>query len=70
MSTHAGFPLLKIIGDKAKVGTVVGFPHGANTTKIKIAEALEVIDNGADTLDLVINISKLKSKIMTTWKMN
>jgi len=52
----------QIIGDKAKVGTVVGFPHGANTTKIKIAEALEEIDNGADDLDLVINISKLKSK--------
>jgi len=52
----------KMIGNRAKIGTVVGFPHGANTTHIKILEALEVIDNGADALDLVINISKLKSK--------
>jgi len=51
----------KIVGNRAKVGTVVGFPHGANTTKIKILEALEEIENGADDLDLVINISKLKS---------
>ena len=50
-----------IVGKRAKVGTVVGFPNGANTTKIKILEALEEIENGADDLDLVINISKLKS---------
>ena len=50
-----------ILGDKAKVGTVVGFPHGANTTKVKIIEGLQAIDDGADKLDLVINISKLRS---------
>lgn len=50
-----------ILGDKAKVGTVVGFPFGANTTAIKIAEGLETIDNGADKLDIVMNIGKLKS---------
>ena len=50
-----------IIGDKAMVGIPIGFPFGANTTKIKIAEALEGIENGADKLDIVLNISKIKS---------
>jgi deoxyribose-phosphate aldolase len=50
-----------LLGNRAKVGTVVGFPFGANTTATKIAEGLECIDNGADKLDVVINISRLKS---------
>lgn len=50
-----------LLRDKAKVGTVVGFPFGANSTATKIAEGLECIANGADKLDVVINISKLKS---------
>jgi deoxyribose-phosphate aldolase len=49
-----------IIGDKAGVGTVIGFPQGANTTKTKIFEGLDAIDNGANELDIVINVSKLK----------
>ena len=50
-----------LLAGKAKVGTVIGFPFGANSTAIKIAEGLECIANGADKLDVVINISKLKS---------
>ena len=50
-----------LLGNRAKVGTVVGFPFGANTTATKIAEGRECIDNGADKLDVVINISKLKA---------
>jgi len=49
-----------IVGEKAAVGTVIGFPQGANTTAIKIYEALDAIDNGADELDLVMNVSRLK----------
>jgi deoxyribose-phosphate aldolase len=49
-----------IVGDKAKVGTVIGFPQGANTTAVKIFEGLEAIENGADELDIVINVSRLK----------
>ncbi len=49
-----------IIGDKAAVGTVIGFPQGVNTTETKIFEGLNAIENGADELDIVINISKLK----------
>jgi len=51
----------KEISGQAKVGTVIGFPFGTNTTKTKIDEALECIELGADTLDMVINYSMLKS---------
>lgn len=54
------YNLLK--GTKVKVCTVIGFPLGANTTKVKRAEAEEAIDNGAQEIDMVINIGKLKSK--------
>ncbi|MFQ9706238.1 MAG: deoxyribose-phosphate aldolase [Limosilactobacillus pontis] len=41
---------------------VIGFPLGANTTKIKVAEAEDAIDNGVDELDMVMNIGEMKSK--------
>lgn len=41
---------------------VVGFPLGANTSAIKTAEAKEAIENGADEVDMVINIGALKDK--------
>lgn len=49
-----------IIGDNASVGAVVGFPVGGNTTSAKIQESLEAIDNGANELDVVMNISRFK----------
>ena len=49
-----------IIGDKAHVGTVIGFPQGVTTTETKIFEGLNAIENGADELDIVNNVSKLK----------
>ena len=42
------------------VCTVVGFPLGANTIKIKVNEALDAINNGANEIDMVINIGKAK----------
>ena len=42
------------------VCTVIGFPLGANTTKVKVFEAVDAINNGADEIDMVINISKAK----------
>ena len=42
--------------------TVIGFPHGLNTTKVKIFEGKDAIDNGADELDIVINNSYTKSE--------
>jgi deoxyribose-phosphate aldolase len=44
------------------VATVIGFPLGANLTDIKIAEAQRAISEGAEELDMVINIGALKDK--------
>lgn len=41
--------------------TVIGFPNGNHTTKAKIMEAQDAVDNGADELDMVINIGALKA---------
>lgn len=49
-------------GTGVKVVTVVGFPLGATTTEVKAFEASEAIDNGADEIDMVINVSKLKDR--------
>lgn len=46
---------------KAKVCTVVGFPLGANTTAIKAEETRQAIRDGAEEIDMVINIGALKS---------
>jgi deoxyribose-phosphate aldolase len=44
-----------------KVCAVVGFPHGACTTTVKIVEAMEAMKNGASELDIVANIGMIKS---------
>lgn len=46
---------------EVKVCTVVGFPLGASTAKSKAFEAEEAVSNGAEELDMVINIGALKS---------
>jgi deoxyribose-phosphate aldolase len=43
-----------------KVATVIGFPFGYSTTKAKLAEVTQAIADGADELDIVINLVKLK----------
>jgi deoxyribose-phosphate aldolase len=48
-------------GTLVKVCSVVGFPHGANTTTVKIVEAMEAMKNGASELDIVINLGMMKS---------
>ncbi len=48
--------------ESPKVCTVIGFPLGQNTTETKIFEAKSSIDQGADEIDMVINISWLKDK--------
>ena len=45
-----------------KVVTVVGFPLGANISEVKAFEAQRAIQDGADEIDMVINVSKLKDK--------
>ena len=51
-----------------KVATVIGFPLGANTSDVKAFETKNAIDNGADEVDMVINIGALKSKDYSTVK--
>ena len=48
--------------DSMKVCTVVGFPNGYSTTASKVFETEEAIKNGADEIDMVINIGMLKAK--------
>ncbi len=45
-----------------KVTTVIGFPLGANTKEVKAFETEDAIKNGADEVDMVINIGALKSE--------
>lgn len=47
-------------GSEVKVCTVIGFPLGATTTEIKVLETTWAIMNGADEIDMVINIGALK----------
>ena len=44
------------------VCTVIGFPSGMSTTDTKVFEAINAVENGADEIDMVINISALKNK--------
>ncbi len=43
-----------------KVCSVIGFPLGSSTTETKVFEAMDAIEKGADEIDMVVNISKLK----------
>jgi len=52
----------KYVGGKLKICTVIGFPNGYNTTEVKVYEALQAIENGADEIDMVINLGALKNK--------
>lgn len=47
-------------GSDVLVCTVIGFPLGANTTNVKVFEAKEAVDNGANEVDMVINIGAVK----------
>lgn len=47
-------------GTSVKVGVPIGFPLGAVTTKVKAFEANDAIKNGAEELDVVLNIGRLK----------
>lgn len=49
-------------GTEIKIVTVIGFPLGANTTEVKAFEAKKAVEDGADEIDMVINVSALKDK--------
>lgn len=50
------------VGDKISICTVIGFPNGYSTTAVKVFETKDAISNGADEIDMVININALKDK--------
>jgi len=51
-----------LINSDVKVGTVIGFPHGSNHIDIKIKESEKALEDGAEELDMVVNIGKVLSK--------
>lgn len=48
-------------GTGVQRSTTIGFPHGGHTTKTKVAEAQRAIADGCNELDMVVNISQVKS---------
>ena len=50
----------RYVGDKLKICTVIGFPNGYATTAVKAFEAADAVKNGADEIDMVINLSMVK----------
>lgn len=50
-----------VVGTRIRVGIPIGFPLGGHTTAAKVAEAIEGVTRGAKVLDMVINVSRLKS---------
>jgi deoxyribose-phosphate aldolase len=49
------------VGSSTLVGGPIGFPSGGHTTVIKLAEARSLVEAGADELDMMINLGRLKS---------
>ena len=49
------------LGDRMKVCTVIGFPNGNHTTAAKVFETKDALENGADEIDMVINVGMLKA---------
>ncbi|MCO4332957.1 deoxyribose-phosphate aldolase [Staphylococcus hyicus] len=58
--THVAYAHEKLADSDVLVCTVIGFPLGANTPEVKAFETTNAIDNGADEIDMVINIVALK----------
>ena len=52
----------KYVEGKLKICTVIGFPNGYSTTAVKCFETEDAVSNGADEIDMVINISMVKEK--------
>ena len=50
------------VGERLKICTVIGFPNGYQTTAVKVFETQDAIANGADEIDMVINLGELKAR--------
>lgn len=53
------------LGDRIPVCTVIGFPNGYNTTAAKVFETKDAVQNGADEIDMVINLGWVKERNYT-----
>jgi deoxyribose-phosphate aldolase len=62
---YVRFAVKELSSSNVAVATVVGFPLGANLTDLKIAEAQRALSEGAEEIDMVINIGALKDKELT-----
>lgn len=65
-SANVAYVAKRLKGSDVKAIAVVGFPLGASTTNAKVYEATEAIRNGAQEIDMVINVGALKSQDYTT----
>lgn len=50
------------VQDRLKICTVIGFPNGNMTTAVKVYETADAVKNGADEIDMVINLGQVKEK--------
>lgn len=60
--THVAYAASILKEETPLVCTVIGFPLGANTSKVKAFETKDAIENGADEIDMVINVGAMKDK--------
>ena len=60
--THVKYVAEQLAGSGVKTCCVIGFPLGANTSFVKGVETMEAVKNGAEEVDMVINIGALKDK--------
>jgi deoxyribose-phosphate aldolase len=58
---YVGLAAGELKGSEVKVCTVIGFPLGANSSEVKAFEAKKAIEDGAQEIDMVINIGMLKA---------
>ncbi len=58
---YVGRTAKNLAGSDVKVCTVIGFPLGANTSEVKAFEAADAVKNGAQEVDMVINVGMLKA---------
>ena len=58
---HIGLCASLLSGMPVRIGTLIGFPYGASTTTTKRYEALDALRLGASNLELIMNVSALKS---------
>ena len=50
-----------LLGSPVKVGTAIGFPHGCMSQRAKLAELRECVENGAEEVDVALNVLAIKS---------